>query len=628
MLALILAATVWPGFAMEKIPVAIYDGKRTTLHDHPAPPPEFRNMVYEGRHPLVNANSSVQLGGVETATIVSPSPTPALIAHEKFHVHQRTKHPSWSANEADLFVYPDDDVEALALQQREFDALRIALTGDGCAARLALALRRERFAKIGATAAAYERGTELNEGLATYVEQQISKAPVVLKKVDGVRERMYQSGLALATLLDRHDPGWKTTLENGDPRSLDELLTAAVEPRTTAAEDVQALRTRREQRKRDFLEAKGWTVVITGLFFPERFDPLNVHVVGKGEVLHTRMLRLKGDGGVIDVVGRQVLTEAAGVHPLFNGVKRVVLTGFEEKPEVVDGKLVAAGVSAILTPMSDLHIVNAPVENPRGTLLLVHGLGEHSGRYGHVIQLAHDAGFSVLAYDHRGHGRSPGRKGVLPKTTTMLEDLASIVDMVTVRPLVLLGHSMGGAVASRFVAEALTEHGEEPAKWHRKVDFLALSSPALASRLKTVDRIKLAIGRALTPSLAIPNGLDPDKVSHDPEVVRAYKADPLNHDRVTPRLVDFILGAGKVVRDRAGKWRVPTLLMFAGADELVDPKGSRAFVFAAPRYVVKAHEFPGAYHELFNETEPTRGEALAMLREWLESDVARTSARE
>jgi alpha-beta hydrolase superfamily lysophospholipase len=617
MLALVLAATVWPGFAMEKIPVAIYDGKRTTLHGHPSPPPEF---PYEGRHPLVDANSRVRIGGVETATVVSPNPTPALIAHEKFHVYQRTKHPSWSANEADLFVYPEDDVDALSLQQREFEALRRALDGDACAARLALSLRRERFAKIGPTAAAYERGTELNEGLATYVGQRVSNEPVVLKKVEGMRERMYQTGLALATLLDRHDPKWKETLERGDPRSLDELLAAALEPPTTAAADVQAIRARREQRKRDFLEAKGWTVVITGMFFPERFDPLNVHVVGKGEVLHTRFLRLKGDGGTIEA-GRPVLTEAAGAHPLFNGVRKITLTGFAEKPAVVDGKLVAEGLSAILTPMSDLHIVNESVADPRGTVVLVHGLGEHSGRYGHVVALAHAAGFSVLRYDHRGHGRSPGKKGAIPKTTTLLEDLSSVIDLVNVRPLVLLGHSMGGAVAARFVAEGYQEHGEKPAAWHRKVDFLALSSPAFASKLSLADKVKLAVGRVVTPGVPVANGLDPDKVSHDPEVVRAYKEDPLNHDRITPRLADFILGAGKVVRRRADKWSVPTLLMFAGADELVDPRGSRGFVFAAPRYVVTAKEIPGAYHEIFNEVEPIRGEALTTLREWLETAV-------
>lgn len=353
MLALILAATldVWPGFDPRKIPVAIYDGRRTILRNHPAPPPELREP-YQGRHPLVTANSSVEIGGVETATILSPDPTPALIAHETFHVHQRTKHPAWSANEVDLFVYPLEDVEALALQRREFDALKRALAGDDCAVRLALALRRERFARIGATAAAYERGTELNEGLATYVEHRVTGAPVVLRDVapEAVRDRAYQSGLALATLLDRYDPEWRETLESGDPRSLDELLSAALDDRTAALADARGVQSRREARRRAFLEAKGWTVVITAgrPFFPERFDPLNVHVVGKGEVLHTRFLRLRGEEGAIEIMDRHVLTEAAGAHPLFDGVRRIVLTGFAKKPEVAGGTLIADGVTAEL----------------------------------------------------------------------------------------------------------------------------------------------------------------------------------------------------------------------------------------------------------------------------------------
>lgn len=354
MLAFILAAAleVWPGFDPRKIPVAVYDGKRTTLHNHPAPPPEFRGMVYEGRHPLVTANSSVQLGGVETATVIAANPTPALIAHEAFHVHQRTKHPRWSANEADLFAYPVNDAEALALQRREFDALRRAVAGDECAARLALALRRERFARIGATAAAYERGTELSEGLATYVEHRLSGAPVVLVDVEpeAVRERAYQTGLALAVLLDRYDPRWRETLEGGDPRPLDELLRAALDDPAAGIADARAVEERRARRKREFLEAEGWSVIITAgaPFFPERFDPLNVHVVGDGEVLHTRHLQLSGGGGTIEILNRAALTEGAGPHPLFNGVRRIVLTGFAAEPRLVEGKLIADGVTAEL----------------------------------------------------------------------------------------------------------------------------------------------------------------------------------------------------------------------------------------------------------------------------------------
>jgi hypothetical protein len=289
------------------------------------------------------------IGGIETATVLATNATPGLIAHEQFHVHQRTKHPTWSANEADLFTYPVDDAEAFGLLRRETEALRHALNGDKSAAQLALELRRRRFARIGETATKYERGSELNEGLATYVQHRVDGGPIVLADgpPDGVRDRVYQSGLAYATLLDRWDPKWRETLENGDPRSLDELLAAAIDPQIDVTAEIRELVAKREQRKRAFLEQPGWTITITAKdqpFFPKRFDPLNVHVVGKGEVLHTRFLQLDG----IEILGRAALTEAAGEHPLFNGVRSVTLTGLATEPVAKDGKFVAEGVSVDL----------------------------------------------------------------------------------------------------------------------------------------------------------------------------------------------------------------------------------------------------------------------------------------
>ena len=249
--------------------------------------------------------------------------------------------------------------------------------------------------------------------------------------------------------------------------------------------------------------------------------------------------------------------------------------------------------------MTDLHTITAPVPDPHGTIILVHGLGEHSGRYAHVIEALNRAQWSVIAYDHRGHGRSPGPRGVLPHKDALLDDLAEIIDEAHAKRIVLLGHSMGGAVAARFVADA-----------RRNVDALVLSSPALKATLKLTDRIKLVVGNALAPNAVLRNGLDAAKVSHVAEVVSGYETDPLVHDRVSPRLVKFILDSGRIARERAAQWRVPTLLMFSGDDHLVDADGSRECANASPRDVVTAREFPELYHEIFNENDPRVFETL------------------
>jgi alpha-beta hydrolase superfamily lysophospholipase len=172
---------------------------------------------------------------------------------------------------------------------------------------------------------------------------------------------------------------------------------------------------------------------------------------------------------------------------------------------------------------------------------------------------------------------------------------------------------MGGLVAARFVAEALAA---QPAPWSRAVDALVLSSPALDAGLSWVQKCLLGGLGALAPNLAMNNGLQPAWLSHDPAVVRAYVDDPLTHDRVTARLVRFIVDGGLLVRQMAPQWKTPTLLLWAGADRCVAPRGSAAFAAAAPRETVEAHKFAPLFHEIFNE--PERAEVLARLADWLD----------
>jgi len=257
----------------------------------------------------------------------------------------------------------------------------------------------------------------------------------------------------------------------------------------------------------------------------------------------------------------------------------------------------------------------APEPATRGTVLIVHGLGEHIGRYAHVAAFLNACGWHAAGFDQRGHGASGGRRGALRKPDDLLRDLGEVIDVLRAQrggPLVLLGHSMGGLVAGRFVAEGLSD---QPAGWYRPVDALVMSSPALDPGMRPAQKLLLAIASPLLPWLAAGNGLDPNWISRDPKVVAAYRADPLVHDRITPRLARFIVEGGELVRERAASWRLPTLLMYAGADRCVAPRGSRVFADAAPAAAVQTRCYEPLFHEIFNE--PEQQQVLQDLGRWL-----------
>ncbi len=261
------------------------------------------------------------------------------------------------------------------------------------------------------------------------------------------------------------------------------------------------------------------------------------------------------------------------------------------------------------------HVVvqDWPVESGiplRGTVILVHGLGEHAGRYDYVARHLNAWGFAVRGYDQFGHGESGGVRGGLPTDTHLLDDLADMVDSTRARmrkdtPLILLGHSMGGVVAARFVALGI-----------RQVDALVLSSPALDPGLSRWQKRLLRVLHRIAPGLRVSNGLKVKYLSHDPEVVAAYRADPLVHDRICVRLAHFIAYSGEQIIDAAPDWKVPTLLMYAGHDRLVSSAGSRRFAAAAPRAKVKTVCFEPMYHEIFNERDAAP--VYLALQNWLD----------
>lgn len=371
--------SLWPGFDPAKVPLAVFDGERTFLFRHPSPPSEFgpvadrpQTAVVAGRHPLVRANSSVAIGDVRTATFLADAPeespvreSAAVAVHEAFHVFQAERHPKWGGNEVDLFTYPMDDPVLLQLSRLETEALRRSLAergdkGAACRAAAALDLRRARFAQLGESGALYERGTELKEGLARLVESRAlgasSKEPVFPKNefaAGDVRSRSYAVGHAFGLLLDRFAPGWESRLEAGAAEALDALLSRALELRKasrpcrfTAHETARALdgakrslelaRLTREAVREDFFRS-GWKLVVVSEaepLSPQGFDPLNVERLAPGEVLHSRWVKLGNTKGSLEVLNARAVTESAGKHPLFEGVRRVTVSGLPEEPAV------------------------------------------------------------------------------------------------------------------------------------------------------------------------------------------------------------------------------------------------------------------------------------------------------
>jgi hypothetical protein len=398
------ALPLWPGFDPRQTPLAIYDGERTILVRHPSSPPEFKPegdlRVFAGRHQEMRANTSIELGGVQTATLIVEPEKPrsarewaSVMIHETFHAFQRQRHPQWAGNEAELFLYPVDDASLLASRRLETEAFRRALAARKtdeafCWTGQALAARYERFGKMTAGAVGYERGTELNEGLAAFVENlSLGKAggpeiPIAGYGAGDVRSRAYSIGFAEAALLDRFDPAWRKTLEEGPGSSLDERLYKAVtgksapacgfKPAETAGmaararEDVAKLAGERRSLREAFLGRPGWKIEIAAgkPLFPQGFDPLNVVLVAKGEILHRRFVKLGSDAGTVEVLDREALTRAAGEHPLFNGVAGLQVTGLPEEPKTrQDGDFLVIETSGVTA-----RLKGAKVEKGKETL--------------------------------------------------------------------------------------------------------------------------------------------------------------------------------------------------------------------------------------------------------------------
>jgi alpha-beta hydrolase superfamily lysophospholipase len=256
---------------------------------------------------------------------------------------------------------------------------------------------------------------------------------------------------------------------------------------------------------------------------------------------------------------------------------------------------------------NELHVQVWETDAPRAVIVLAHGYGEHIGRYGYVAARLNDAGYLVVGADHQGHGRSGGRPGQISFEQAVADVDTVVASQAAIHPqlpVVLLGHSMGGGIALRYALA----HPE-------RLDGLILSGPLVWVDANPLTKIIGSLIARVCPRLPLVE-LDPALVSRDPEVVEAYKADPLVRHKPIPAgaAAEFVRHANTILDD-AEDITLPTLLLWGTADGLCPPVGARTLADALGAADLSTRSFDGLYHEIFNE--PERDVVLDAVVTWL-----------
>jgi acylglycerol lipase len=283
--------------------------------------------------------------------------------------------------------------------------------------------------------------------------------------------------------------------------------------------------------------------------------------------------------------------------------------------QTLEGKMT---ISEMEWKSKDHHNIYArywqPEGNYKGTVCLVHGLGEHSGRYFHVGQFLNSSGYALLAADLRGHGKSEGQRGHTPSIEVLREDISRQIDEAQEKapsaPIFLYGHSLGGTLVLSYGIRS-----------NQKVNGVIATGPLLRTGFEP-PAWKLSLGRimrSLFPTFSMSNEIDRDGLSRDPQVVHAYNTDPLVHDRLSAQLGIDMIEEGLWLLENASSLGSPTLIMHGSDDRICSPQASQEFAQKADS-ICRLKIWDGQYHEIHNE--PEKDQVLEYLLQWLDSSEA------
>ena len=257
-----------------------------------------------------------------------------------------------------------------------------------------------------------------------------------------------------------------------------------------------------------------------------------------------------------------------------------------------------------------------PEGKPKAIVCLIHGLGEHTGRYEHVGKALNEAGYALFGFDLRGHGQTPGPRGHIPSLDVALSDIHQFVGFqkgnFPETPIFLYGHSIGGMLALAYMIQ-----------YDSALQGVIVTGAGLRSPLQE-QKAKVALAKilgSLIPAVTLPSGLDPSTVSRDPDVVDKYIHDPMVHDRISAGLGRANLIGVDMCFARAKEARLPLLIMHGTEDKLVYPSGSEDFARLASvnNKDVTLKLWDGLYHEIHNE--PEQAEVFKFMIEWLDKHL-------
>jgi alpha-beta hydrolase superfamily lysophospholipase len=254
-----------------------------------------------------------------------------------------------------------------------------------------------------------------------------------------------------------------------------------------------------------------------------------------------------------------------------------------------------------------------PEGKPKAIVCLLHGLGEHTGRYEHVGAALNQAGYALFGFDLRGHGKTGGPRGHIPSLDTVLSDIHQFIGFQKQNfpdiPIFLYGHSLGGMLALTYIIQN-----------DAALNGIIVTGAGLRSPLQE-QKAKVALAKilgSLIPAVTFPSGLDPSTISRDPEVVKKYVHDPLVHDKISAGLGKANLSGVDICFARAKEVQLPLLIMHGTEDVLVYPSGSQEFAELAgeTNNDVTLKLWDGLHHEIHNE--PEQEDVFKFMIEWLD----------